>query len=279
VLASLASAPPVVAQAAPFCQPGQAPHFVFGFGLLKQVIGADMGEPTECEHPNAANGDTLQHTTTGLAFYRKSTNTPTFTDGWRHWALVADGILLWTGPDIDPPGIALSPPLACHDIGDGHCLRADSSLAEPIRLLSTTSAGRPLLRNAALAGVNARVEDMPSRVLGNFDPNTGELVLNSRLSSYPAIDRAPVLAHELQHATDWIMFGVSVDTSRGCFTTEANAFRVEAQVWIDLQGGRLKPPTNDVERELNAIADAIRTNPNGFLNSLTTVYRHQCSPG
>ncbi len=33
----------------------------------------------------------------------KSTNTPTFTDGYDHWALTQQGALHWTGSSIDPP--------------------------------------------------------------------------------------------------------------------------------------------------------------------------------
>jgi hypothetical protein len=55
----------------------------------------------------------MQATTTGgLAFYRQSTNTPTFTDGFNHWALTGDGLIAWTGSAIDPPGnTAVAPPV------------------------------------------------------------------------------------------------------------------------------------------------------------------------
>ena len=85
---------------------------MFGFATLKAQLGPTMGEPTECEHPNSANGDTLQNTTTGLAFYRKSTNIPTFTDGHRHWGLTPAGLVYWEGSAIDPPGVAASAPSA-----------------------------------------------------------------------------------------------------------------------------------------------------------------------
>jgi len=105
-----AAVAPVGAQGAPFCPPGGAPSFQFGFAALKAQIGDAMGEPTECEHANPENGDTLQATTTGLSFYRKSTNTPTFTDGFRHWGLTSTGLVFWTGESIDPPGTATAPP-------------------------------------------------------------------------------------------------------------------------------------------------------------------------
>jgi len=80
--------------------------FQLGFASLKEEVGAAMGDPTECEHTNPDNGDSLQNTTTGLSFYRKSTNTPTFTNGFDHWALTASGLVTWTGDSIDPPGTA-----------------------------------------------------------------------------------------------------------------------------------------------------------------------------
>ena len=99
-----------VAAAAAYCAPGQEPDYVLGFAFMKTQLGDVMGEPLECEHANPENGDTLQQTSTGLAFYRKSTNTPTFTDGWRHWGWTARGLVFWTGDSIDPPDEAQSAP-------------------------------------------------------------------------------------------------------------------------------------------------------------------------
>ncbi len=87
----------------PYCGPGQVPEFVFGFAALADALGATMGEPTECQHTDPGSGDALQQTTTGLSFYRASTNTPTFTNGAEHWALTANGLVYWTGDSIDPP--------------------------------------------------------------------------------------------------------------------------------------------------------------------------------
>jgi S1-C subfamily serine protease len=95
---------PALAQTAAFCRPGEAPAFRFGFAALSLQLGPVMGDPIECEHPDASNGDTLETTTTGLAFYRSSTNTPTFTDGSTHWALTDQGMVTWTGKNADPPG-------------------------------------------------------------------------------------------------------------------------------------------------------------------------------
>ena len=101
---------PLAAQAAPHCGSDDPPIYVFGFAHLKALLGATMGDPVSCEYadPNGT-GDTLQDTTAGLAFWRKSTNTPTFTNGATHWGLTSGGLVTWTGASIDPPSIADAP--------------------------------------------------------------------------------------------------------------------------------------------------------------------------
>jgi hypothetical protein len=95
---------------APFCQEGQAPTFSAGFAALHARLGAAMGEPTECEHAISASGNTVQQTSTGLAAYSSATNTVTFTDGWRHWALSAEGVVAWEGTTSDPPPVLADAP-------------------------------------------------------------------------------------------------------------------------------------------------------------------------
>ena len=96
-------APPAAPDFGAFCTPGAGPEFSFGFALLKSALGDPMGAALSCEHGDPlGSGDVLQETTTGLAFYRVSTNTPTFTDGWNHWGLTQNGIVYWIGGSIDP---------------------------------------------------------------------------------------------------------------------------------------------------------------------------------
>jgi len=88
---------------APYCNPGQSPAFVLGVSDLKKQVGSAMGAPLECEHPTSAIGDTIQQTTTGLVAYTRLTNTVSFTDGWRHWAITPRGPVTWEGTDPNPP--------------------------------------------------------------------------------------------------------------------------------------------------------------------------------
>jgi glucose/arabinose dehydrogenase len=96
------AAPVVQAQGQNYCAAGQQPQFLFGFAFLKSQLGATMGEPTECEHPDE-QGNSVQTTTTGRALYVTRINTPTFIRGSTHWAWTSRGLVTWTGDAIEPP--------------------------------------------------------------------------------------------------------------------------------------------------------------------------------
>ncbi len=100
---------PTVAAAHSACSGGGAVELGVGFRDLADLLGALVGEPLECEHADASTGDVVQQTSTGLLYWRKSTNTPTFTNGDQHWALRGEQILQWSGDSVDPPDDAESP--------------------------------------------------------------------------------------------------------------------------------------------------------------------------
>jgi hypothetical protein len=77
--------------------------FVYGLADLKFRLGEPMGEALECERAVDEQGNTVQLTTTGLAAYDQHTQTVTFTDGWRHWALAQGRLLSWEGDLAAPP--------------------------------------------------------------------------------------------------------------------------------------------------------------------------------
>jgi Glycosyl hydrolase family 26 len=93
-----------------YCEPDQVPVFSFGFADLKAALGDPMGEPITCEYGDpSGNGDVLQETTAGTAVWRATAGTPTFVSNVDHWALTADGLVSWSGPDLDPPTASASP--------------------------------------------------------------------------------------------------------------------------------------------------------------------------
>jgi hypothetical protein len=98
------------AQGHPACPIDQTPSFFVEFAALREQLGATMGEPIECEHVDSKTGDAQQRTTTGLALYRRDTNTAMYTNGREHWALTARGLAHWSGwhGDATPMRAALT---------------------------------------------------------------------------------------------------------------------------------------------------------------------------
>ena len=85
------------------CQPGQSPVLSSDFNALKNAVGEAIGVPRECVHLDPASGDRVQMTSTGLAVLRPNSGIATFTDGYRHWAIQANGALsAWEGDQADP---------------------------------------------------------------------------------------------------------------------------------------------------------------------------------
>jgi hypothetical protein len=91
------------ASGAPYCSAGQTPIFSAAAIQLRQEVGEAMGTAVECEHAGVAMGDTIQQTSTGLVAYQRLTNTVSFTDGWRHYAVTPRGFVSWEGSQSDPP--------------------------------------------------------------------------------------------------------------------------------------------------------------------------------
>jgi hypothetical protein len=69
----------------------EAPRFKLGFKGLADMIPNVVGTPLENEH-YAANGDSMQQTTTGLMVWRKADNVTAFTNGSETWLLGPDGL-------------------------------------------------------------------------------------------------------------------------------------------------------------------------------------------
>jgi len=77
-----------------------------GFGPdlanLQVAVGAAMGQPIDCESPIDTSGDTIQHTSTGTAWFTLAQADALFTDGYHRWELNPDGLTYWSSPDAVP---------------------------------------------------------------------------------------------------------------------------------------------------------------------------------
>lgn len=102
--------------------------------------------------------------------------------------------------------------------------------------------------------------DLPADVLGVYSFRANAIRYHPILLAMDPHALAAVLAHEGQHAHDFLTYGPP--RSRGeCLTLEYRGFLAEAALWESWWGPRGKPdPANDFERAENAILDDIREN-------------------
>jgi hypothetical protein len=89
---------------------------------------------------------------------------------------------------------------------------------------------------------------------------------------------AAVIAHEATHAQDAVSGYLSSGGGAACIDSEIRAFRTSALFWIDRFGGTGKlNPEDDLERQLNLIADRQQRDPNGLEGLVRQTYSAQCS--
>jgi len=89
---------------------------------------------------------------------------------------------------------------------------------------------------------------------------------------------AAVIAHEATHAEDAVSGFLSSGGSAACIDSEIRAFRTSALFWIDHFGGSGKiNAEDDLERQLNLIADRQLRDPNGLEDLVRQTYSAQCS--
>jgi hypothetical protein len=89
---------------------------------------------------------------------------------------------------------------------------------------------------------------------------------------------AAVIAHEATHTQDAVSGYLSSGGANACIDSEVRAFRTSALFWLDQYGpaGKLAP-SNDLERQLNSIADREVRDPQGLEALVRQTYNQQCS--
>jgi hypothetical protein len=174
-------------EGAAFCAAGQEPEWDQRLVPLAQQLGTFMGAPTECPHQDPATSNTLQATTTGLAYIQAGTNTPVFTNGQDHVALTGQGLMGWDGTSVDAPSLLGLPsgtlPTFCSaqhfssSVSNGYlCAYPDSSVAA----WAQTQAGADwlLLGTEAEAGANWDLTSAGQQLLGNGVPPATNILRN-----------------------------------------------------------------------------------------------------
>ncbi|HLG69729.1 MAG TPA: hypothetical protein VK009_04815 [Chloroflexota bacterium] len=137
--------------------------------------------------------------------------------------------------------------------------------------------GTNYMKNLADHKVQVRVASISDPgALGFFSPDSNTIRISTQAVGEDPHDLADLVSHESSHALDF-WTGVDITSTQGCYNTELQAFKHQADVWLWMYP-RLKPgPGDALDRFLNSVAQSVTTDPNGFLQRLTQVYHHQCA--
>jgi hypothetical protein len=164
---------------------------------------------------------------------------------------------------------------SCVDVAQwAPCLETTGKLVAAVNQLRQMSAGQRLLAAAATGGIGIERGPTPPGAHALFRAATRSIIVSPSLDTASDVERAAVIAHELQHASDFSTHR-PIATGDGCFAAELAAFTTQASIWRELWQGRLPRPQTALQTELNDVArDPVR-----FLAGLQPVYDAQCSGG
>lgn len=102
--------------------------------------------------------------------------------------------------------------------------------------------------------------------------------IDERWSEADQVTLAAVIAHEATHAEDAVNGYLSSGGSAACIDSEIRAFRTSALFWVEHFGGLGKPNVDDdLDRQLNLIADRQLRDPGGLEDLVRQTYSAQCS--
>jgi hypothetical protein len=165
----------------------------------------------------------------------------------------------------------------CVDVGLwAPCLEVDGWVVAPVRRLGQTSLGQSLLAETATAGVSIQRGPTPSGSYAVFRAATRSIVVNPSLDTASDWERAAVIGHELQHASDFSRHKL-ITVGNGCYAAELAAFTTQSMIWSQLWQGRLPAPQSPLQAELNEFAGSVASDPAGFFGTLQPVYQAQCT--
>jgi len=103
--------------------------------------------------------------------------------------------------------------------------------------------------------------------------------IDDRWIDTDTVTLAAVIAHEATHAEDAVSGYLASGGVSACIDSEVRAFRTSALFWISSFGPQGKvDPANDLEQQLNEIADKQLHEPLQLEDLIRQTYSQQCSP-
>jgi hypothetical protein len=126
--------------------------------------------------------------------------------------------------------------------------------------------------------VTVRFVTMAPGVYARYSVARHVIEIDDRWADTDDVTLAAVIAHEATHAQDAVSGYLASGGASACIDSEVRAFRTSALFWLG-QYGRVgkTDPQNELERQLNSIADRELRDPVGLDDLVRQTYTQQCT--
>jgi hypothetical protein len=145
-------------------------------------------------------------------------------------------------------------------------------------LLDGTSATKELRGVLDANRVEVHFVPMAPGVFARYSVAKHVIEIDERWVETDEVTLAAVISHEATHVQDAVSGYLASGGASACIDSEVRAFRTSALFWMDQYGRSGKPePTNELEHQLNSIADRQQRDPGGLDDLVRQTYSQQCS--
>jgi hypothetical protein len=171
---------------------------------------------------------------------------------------------------------ALTPPIA--HVGAENLSAADQRAIGAIELLALSAATTELPQVMDANNVSVRFVSMAPGIYARYSVARHTIEIDERWADADQVTLAAVIAHEAIHAQDAVSGYLAAGNASACIDSEVRAFRTSALFWLDTYGelGKLDP-RDELERQLNSIADRQLRDPHGLEDLVRQTYMQQCT--
>jgi hypothetical protein len=163
-------------------------------------------------------------------------------------------------------------------VGAEDLTTTDQRLIDALTLLDANPHADQL--HAVLDSNHVRVQFVPmvNGIYARYSVARHVVEIDEKWADADITTLAAVIAHEATHAQDAVSGNLSAGGSSACIDSEIRAFRTSALFWIDRFGSKGKPDAqDDLERQLNLIADRQLHDAAGLDDLVRQTYTAQCS--
>jgi hypothetical protein len=154
----------------------------------------------------------------------------------------------------------------------------DQRIVGAMVLLDRSATTYPLRAVLETNRVSIQFVTMTPGVYARYSVARHVVEIDQRWSDADAATLAAVIAHEATHAQDAVNGYLASGGASACIDSEIRAFRTSALFWQELYGRAGKAtPVDELERQLNLIAERQLIDPNGLEALVRQTYTAQCS--